>query len=152
MVSASEQAHRHSARQKQKPNRIIFFKRSSLFSLFIVEEGGGTVPVNTAAIRKGENHLLSAVMFCQYYNNKAENAKEERIAIGGTELSFLWESAFDSLFCGGKPVIRGCLAGDALKDSGKIIGVAVAAGGADILDVDPGICHHDLRFVDAVFI
>ena len=44
VVSASEQAHRHNARQMQKPNRIIFFKRSSLFSLFIVEEGGGIVP------------------------------------------------------------------------------------------------------------
>ncbi len=91
-------------------------------------------------------------MFCQYYIKKAEDAKEERIAIGGMKLSFLRESAFDSLFCGSKPVIGGRLTGDPLEDSGKIIGIAVAAGGSDVLDIDPGICHHDFCLVNAVFI
>ena len=56
------------------------------------------------------------------------------------------------LFHDGKPVFRGGLAGDPLEYPGEIIGIGIAAGGADVLDIDPGIFHHVLCLPDPVFV
>ena len=44
------------------------------------------------------------------------------------------------------------MAGDAFENSGKIVGVAVAAGQTDVLYIDPGILHHSLGLLNAEFI
>ena len=45
-------------------------------------------PFNTAAKEKEKDHLLPAVMFCQYYTRKTVHGKEDRFAIAGTNLSY----------------------------------------------------------------
>ena len=52
----------------------------------------------------------------------------------------------------GQPVFRGGLAGDALENPGEIVGIGIAAGGADVLNIDPGILHHIPCFPNPVLV